>query len=99
MPKHLPRAAAFRAVASPYAGIVAGQLSAVLFVPQGMSARDVTEQMQRRYSHVSLDGSEPQVGSKNEGRLAQSRRRPERRERDKGFEPSTFSLGITDDTE
>src|SRR5678809_376687 len=32
-------------------------------------------------------------GDQQEGRRAQRARRPEIRERDKGFEPSTFSLG------
>ena len=68
----------------------------------------VTEQMQRHYSHVSLDEKRAAVagvlrlvppsggdrgGDQRKGRLAQSRRRPEGFERDKGFEPSTFSLG------
>jgi hypothetical protein len=72
----------------------------------------VTEQMQRHYSHVSLDEKRAAVagvlrlvppsggdrgGDQEKSRRRQGRSRLELRERDRGFEPSTFSLGITDD--
>jgi hypothetical protein len=67
----------------------------------------VTEQMQRHYSHVSLDEKRAAVagvlklvptggdrgGDEEKSRRRQKRSRLDSFERDKGFEPSTFSLG------